>query len=258
MLQKCSDEYRKKAKNLVETRFLSVEDAKGMQWDSVVLVNFFTDSKKVFDSMLGAERSGHRSTIHRMLFNRFYVALTRAENRIIVYESDPSAIIAEKMLTGLVPLTDLSELRTYFKGKMREGDWMKRGDQEFALRNYERAAYYYSRSSRPEARPAEDKAVAYYNASLDKMELEKQIELYLGERDYYAMLGFYERNPKSFCHSFLSALLEDAIDAEDAMKNYFKLPKKLSEGERTMFLHLCLALYNRTIDDDIKRLKRRL
>ncbi|MBQ7250003.1 MAG: AAA family ATPase [Bacilli bacterium] len=258
LLEKCHEEFGKKAKNLVETRFLSVEDAKGMQWDSVVLVDFFSNSRKLFDGMLGEERLGHRSTIHRMLFNRFYVALTRAENRIIVYESDPSELIRRNLLSGLVSLADMSELHRYFEGKMRIGDWKKRGDEQFRLGRYDRAAFYYSRSSRPEAAEAREKAVAYLKASRGEMGEKEQVALYLENGDYASMLRLYQDGGKGLCERLLFALLNHGIEAKDALEAYRHLPKALSNKERVMFLDLCIGLYNHTIDDDIDRLKRRL
>lgn len=258
LLQKCAEDFRKKAKNLVETRFLSVEDAKGMQWDSVVLVDFFTHSKKLFDGMLGEERLGHRSTIHRMLFNRFYVALTRAENRIIVYESDPSPLIQEQLLKGLVPLSDLTELRSYFAGKMRQGDWKGRGDEQFRLHRYDRAAYYYSRSSHPEAAISLEKALAYLKASRGELGEAEQIALYLNNGDYPSMLSYYRDTGKGLAERLLEALLEHTVSPPDALEAYKALPKNLTDPERVMFLDLCIELYNQAIIDDIDRLKRRL
>ena len=257
LLLKMRDEFKKKANTLVQTRFLTVEDAKGMQWDSVVLVDFFSDSRKLFDGMLGEERLGHRSTVHRMLFNRFYVALTRAENRIIVYESDPSPLIEEEMLKGLVPLQDLSELSSYFEGHMREGDWMKRGDEQFAAKRYDRAAHYYSRSSVPEAAVALEKAIAYARASSHQMGEKERIALYLGNQDYESMLDFYHDLGKDTLARFLEALLEGKASAKEARRAYEKLPASLSEGERTMFLDLIISLLGKTIDEDIAKLKRR-
>ena len=258
LLQKCGDEFRKKAKNLVETRFLSVEDAKGMQWDSVVLVDFFTHSKKLFDGMLGEDRLGHRSTIHRMLFNRFYVALTRAENRIIVYESDPSRLIQDQLLKGLVRLSDLTELRSYFAGQMRIGDWKGRGDEQFRLGRYDRAAYYYSRSSHPEAALALEKALAYLKASRGEIKEAEQVSLYLDNGDYRSMLAYYKDTGKGLPERLLEALLEHTVSPRDALEAYRALPKNLSDPERVMFLDLCIELYNQAIIDNIDRLKRRL
>lgn len=257
LLLKMREEYKKRAKTLVETRFLTVEDAKGMQWDSVVLVDFFSDSKKLFDGMLGEERLGHRSSVHRMLFNRFYVALTRAENRIIVYESDPSRLVEEELLKSLVPLSDLSELKSYFEGHMREGDWMRRGDEQFEDGRYDRAAHYYSRSSRPEAIPALEKALAYAKAASGQMEEKERIALYLDNGDYASMLEFYRDLGKESLERFLSALLEGTLEAQDARRAYEKLPRLISDGERRMFLELTIALLEKTIDEDIARLKRR-
>ena len=75
-----------------------IEEAKGMEWDSVVLIRFFSSSKNSFNSML-LNKKGKHSSFHRMLFNRFYVALTRAKNKIVIYENDITSSIKDCFLS---------------------------------------------------------------------------------------------------------------------------------------------------------------
>ncbi len=98
-------------KEILSNMSFVIEEAKGMEWDSVVLIRFFSSSKNSFNSML-LNKKGKHSSFHRMLFNRFYVALTRAKNKIVIYENDITPSIKESFLSipKHISSTELDEL----------------------------------------------------------------------------------------------------------------------------------------------------
>jgi 4-alpha-glucanotransferase len=198
--------YKKLGEGYVAHSFLSVEQAKGREWDSVILVDFFTSSKEVFDAMLGDEKAGKKSTLHRMLFNRFYVALTRAKNRIVVFESAPSKLIDERILSGLNHFADTADLKSYFKGNIDPLHWVKEGDRRFEAGNYREAIRAYSRCGDIEEAKEkfdEQERIDYYKISTWKRSILRKIfdNRYDQLRKDKVLQEWLDKNPwaKAYC-----------------------------------------------------------
>ena len=253
---KAIEKYKKTAEGYVTHSFLSVEQAKGREWDSVVLVDFFTSSKEVFDAMLGAEKAGKKSTLHRMLFNRFYVALTRAKNRIVVFESAPSKLIDSRILSGLNHFADTADLKSYFKGNIDPLHWLREGDRRFESGEYQEAIRAYSRCSGiEEADQKRQKAEAYLRAEereipskdiaafyAERMELEKLTELYHEE-------GWAGRR------TLLENLRDPSSDLNVCAQGFLELKDRMGEAEKTLFFHLLEKRFALTISNTISKLR---
>jgi hypothetical protein len=102
---------------------VTISEAKGREWDNVIIDNFLSSSRGLWDQMLSDERIGRKSTLHRMLFNRYYVALTRAKDRIIVLEDNVSPLIQSKLLHGLSLLEQKEEIPQYLNDTFTSEDW---------------------------------------------------------------------------------------------------------------------------------------
>jgi hypothetical protein len=102
---------------------VTISEAKGREWDNVIIDNFLSSSRGLWDQMLSDERIGRKSTLHRMLFNRYYVALTRAKDRIIVLEDNVSPLIQSKLLHGLSLLEQKEEIPQYLNDTFTPEDW---------------------------------------------------------------------------------------------------------------------------------------
>ena len=222
---------------LVKSSFLSVEEAKGREWDSVVLVDFFSSSKELFDAMLGEERAGHQSTIHRMLFNRFYVALTRAQNRIVVYESNVSKLIRDQLLRGLTPLKEMKLLEEYFQGSAPEDSWKAFGLKLMHSRKYGMAYKAFSRCDDEESKKKAALCYRYIKAEQDELTYEEARDLYLEQLDYDRLQSLYDEHGMMEKKRFLSLVLE-STDAEYVCEAYLSL-EHLSHLEAKVFYCLC-------------------
>lgn len=122
--------------NYIGGSFLSVGEAKGREWDSVVLVDFLTEFGAEFALCLdGGRESTHASTVHRMMFNRLYVGLTRARNRILLFESAAPEASHKKLLDGLEPLS-FDDYRFLFSDIVDPKHWIAHGKRLLAERDY--------------------------------------------------------------------------------------------------------------------------
>ena len=241
----------------VHSSFLSVEEAKGREWDSVVLVDFFSSSKELFDAMLGEDRVGHHSTIHRMLFNRFYVALTRAQNRIVVYESDASDLIRKKLLKGLLTLPSLKQLEDYFQGGASDEAWSQFGDKLMHSRRYSAAYKAFLRTEGEEAKEKAELCLRYIKAEHDELSYEEARDLYLEQLDYEYLSDLYEEMGYHDRATFLD-MARDRTDASYVLEAYQALEKDLSVLEKKVFFTLCCRKLLQRIEGLRSKLWRRL
>ncbi|MCR5348967.1 MAG: UvrD-helicase domain-containing protein [Bacilli bacterium] len=252
-----SEKYASVAPAFVDASFLSVEEAKGREWDSVVLVDFFSSSRDLFDGMIGEKRLGKHSTVHRMLFNRFYVALTRARNRIVVFETNPSETIRENLLSGLTPLPRLADLEDYFQGQAENTAWKEFGEKLMDSKRYDAAYKAFARAEGEEAAILAKKAHDYMLAKRDELPLEETRDLYLSNLDYDSLEEFYEENGESGRFSLLSALCDPEGEAAYCHEIYASVEETLTEKERTLFFGLCANKYIDAIDGLSNRILRR-
>lgn len=68
----------------LEGRVFTVIGIKGLEYRDVIIYNVVSDNELSFLDMLGG--GGKRSTLHRMVFNKYYVACTRAQDRLFICE----------------------------------------------------------------------------------------------------------------------------------------------------------------------------
>ena len=258
---KYRDEAQEKYKSIDEqfvlSSFLSVEQAKGREWDTVVLVDFFSSSRDLFVKILGEDKAGKHSTLHRMLFNRFYVALTRAKNRIIVFESNSAPIIDERILSHLTPLPNGDELRRYFAGVVDEKHWIAFGDRRFRKGDYEGALRAYGRvHDSEEAKAKLQKTLDYQFAAQKKTPHDKAIGIYIRYNDYIVLREFYKTIGAVNRYAFLRAVM-DPEEPENLLELYKQCVSDCNPEERKTFFYLASSRLAEEIRKKAKKHKRR-
>jgi len=75
---------------------LSITDIKGLENKNIIIYDMISDNLERFNEIL--DKKYKKSTIHRMIFNRFYVAITRAKESIVIVETklDDKLLLKEK------------------------------------------------------------------------------------------------------------------------------------------------------------------
>lgn len=239
--------YRPNYGEYVDGAFRSVGEAKGQEWDSVVLVSFLEQGGSVFEAMLSDERVGKHSTVHRMLFNRLYVALTRAKNNIFIYENEVSSLVEEKLLHDIPVLSNEEALRSHFKGVGNIENWLHQGDMLFRAKHYHDAALAYRRAKGSEEGTSKAlMAESYAKAEERLLNPDETIELYIKYEDYESLLDFYrEKNLKKF--RLLNAALADSEPSSELVETFRKTIELCSLEEKAMFFALLAKKYRNTI-----------
>ncbi|CAG8520792.1 11613_t:CDS:10, partial [Gigaspora margarita] len=149
---------------MVETVF----DCKGMEFDVVLLYNFFKNSParkkwRVIHSVLDKNEKGTPTFSHEKhctlssKFKQLYVAVTRARQRICIFDendeySDPIRSYWEQK--GLIEIIrDKDEIITYVKKIAKKGnveDWKQQGEEFLEKENYEKAMFCFKKSRNEE------------------------------------------------------------------------------------------------------------
>ena len=134
-----SDEEKDKLKSInpdFDTRVSTIEDVKGLEHDNIIIYNFGQDNKKyIKDILLG---NGKKDTFSRTLFNRLYVASTRARNRIVILE-DNKDIIYDEFYKGIIENNLFEEIELYITSKETNPEmWLN------AAENYKKEHFYAS------------------------------------------------------------------------------------------------------------------
>lgn len=240
--------YQKRYPEFVEHSFLSVGNAKGREWDSCVLVNFFSSSKRTFESMLGEERKGKHSTLHRMLFNRYYVALTRAKNRIVIFEANAHGIIEEELLSGLRKLQSEKEVLSYFKGTIDPSHWMEEGDYRFNRDEFEDAIRAYSRAGDfQDAKSKIETCRQFVLASENALAYPETVRLYLNHTKYHLLRNYYQEHGEDNKKQFLYNLFIDPPDTTQLSQDYITLLPTFTEAEKKFYFSRLLKDYKLTL-----------
>lgn len=94
------NELVRKYGDVVKGRAITIYDSKGLEWDKVILYNMLSFNNDKFVEIL--TNKAYNSTLHRMIFNQFYVGCTRAHVFFVVIESNVSKLVEDTMLNRLI------------------------------------------------------------------------------------------------------------------------------------------------------------
>ncbi len=130
----------------------TIEEIKGRERDIVILYDFFSASPSVWRKIAEKNKEDKRqekfySTLYRRYFNRYYVGLTRARKKVILFESSKvSEEVKECFLSNKeMPLEEISSsshLSSYFSNDFTFDRWLSNAKQYFALKEYKDAYAY--------------------------------------------------------------------------------------------------------------------
>jgi len=110
----------------IENKILTVQDIKGLEFDSVVLYNFGSELKKYWKKIFNGEAKTNQ--LYRYYFNLLYVGITRARKRLLLMEEErKNNYLLEKLEDFLVPLAIEGKLA--FTSKSGEADFLKEGKE---------------------------------------------------------------------------------------------------------------------------------
>jgi len=240
----------------------TIEETKGREWNQVILYDFFTSADSIWDDITRAGDDdadgsiGRHSSIYRMYFNRYYVGLTRAKNKVIIMETgDISAKIrntyfpSDNSNVSLEHLIDKSGFNSYFENEHTHDVWDQDALNCFKRRDFEEAII------------RQRKAIAALDADdsiADKDVFKNTYEVKIKRYTAYGALSRGEHISAESAKDLLPIFIEDKdlgslkkMYAMAAEKQKIKLmdldPEKDSDGYLNIFGQL---KYDTTIENE--------
>lgn len=130
------NELRSKYGDEFVKRVTTIYDSKGLEWDYVVLYNMLKFNEDKYEEMISGQ--GKYSTLHRMIFNQYYVGCTRALSCFAVLENNLSDLIKEPIIGDLQTITD-DNLNLYIQEETDLASWYKEAIRLFDAGIYDLA-----------------------------------------------------------------------------------------------------------------------
>jgi hypothetical protein len=185
----------------------SVSEIKGLEHKNIIAYNILTSNSERFKEIISGKFK--YSTIHRMIFNRYYVTLTRATDSIIIVENNLEENLFLKELFFNYKVDGLDS-------KVEEVD-----------ENLELIENFISQSKNPEAflkSAKKFKENGYYSQSKEKALF--ALELCLQEKQY----------------NYLEATLKKEIDIINTILEYNSNKTKYSDSQKQLVVEKLIVL----------------
>lgn len=111
-------------------RAITIYDAKGMEWETIIMYNMFTDYESYFVDMISENGNAKKSTIHRMTFNKYYVGCTRSTKSFVIIEENEDIFntdnpIFNTLLSSFAPIYKPEQINTYILEENTFDAWYK-------------------------------------------------------------------------------------------------------------------------------------
>ncbi|MEA2601040.1 MAG: hypothetical protein QOF89_2032 [Acidobacteriota bacterium] len=144
------EETERLRRRLGTTRVFHVRDAKGLEFETVVLWRLLAPDRDLVDRFCRGDSRLEREPRFRRLLQHLYVAATRARRHLAVYEGparDP--FWSQERFRGTVEPEVPETLAHLFHPTASPADWAREGDYFFARGRFRQAAECYRRAGLP-------------------------------------------------------------------------------------------------------------
>lgn len=233
---------------------VTITEAKGREWDNAVLYELLSSESDLWETVLSEQRAGRKSTLHRMLFNRYYVALTRAKDRLIIIETNAHENLFNSFLKPLTLIQKEEDIPQYFNDTLSADDWFSYAVSSFNDRDYKNARRCLGKISN------DNRAVALSN-DIDLYELFAHgivkenaedaalyIECFLRYGDVDNLKKLYERQEADYKIRLLALDESSDLDSVNEATSFFAgNPTRFTDDERAFFQDRFYGLLHKKI-----------
>ena len=196
--------------NIRSERVLTISEAKGLEFDEVLVWNFFSS----FESW-GSHQKKNLGELEKFKYNCLYVCGTRARNHLYFYEETPAQFWEKPELENYIQhSSNQLDVERFFNPNITPADWRQAGQNLEEQGAYQQARENYLRGG--------------WNNDARRVEAK-----------YYEQEGDYNQATEIW---FELAEIERAIQALEAVGNYQKIAEL--EKERGNVINAALAWEN--------------
>jgi tetratricopeptide (TPR) repeat protein len=156
---------KKKLKKLLETELIfTIYEAKGLEFDTVLLWKFCADdfSKDLWKNILNSEQISYHQAKIKHEINLLYVAITRAQKDLLIYDGAQASVIWKNQhLADKIFLSDdVDYIDKIWNVISTPEEWLEQGDYFFEREYYKAAIECYKNANAEEQLV---KVLAFYN-----------------------------------------------------------------------------------------------
>jgi hypothetical protein len=217
-----------------ETNIFTIQEIKGLEYEHVLAYGVLSDYAENWKSLETQGKNNRDEQKHirfQYYFNVFYVALTRARERLIIYERNQDVFIL-KELRDLFIDAPLGELLSKGLGRYKSvEEYNKAADDMFKQELYERASFYY--------RHAKNKRmaiVAHAFSLIQKGSFKSGLANLIRFKDFSEKAFSYTNSDDLVLYRVLHGLKSKSIELNEA-SNLLKdkdVNKLLADAKRTI------------------------
>ena len=186
----------------VKERAITIYESKGLEWDRVVMYDMLSFNNQMFEEILNDK--AYNSTLHRMIFNQFYVGCTRAHVFFVVVETNISPLVEANMIGNLVEAPE-----DIISADNSSASWILEGERLFRLGEYKLARNAFNRAEDSKATQLADVCtwMIEENYSEERASYCKDNKLYKEAKAMYIELG--QRDLARLMDAYLGAILSE-------------------------------------------------
>ncbi|MCX5776005.1 MAG: AAA family ATPase, partial [Firmicutes bacterium] len=129
-----------------ETRIQTITEAKGLEYDNVLIYDFVTENAAEFEKIFSNTHS--RNTFDRLLFNMFYVAGTRARERLIILEEKISETIKNRLFLNVYFDQSTKSVSRFLDIDDDIKGWLEEAVRQEELEDFRSAIHSYERAGK--------------------------------------------------------------------------------------------------------------
>ena len=126
-----------------QNRIYTIFEAKGLEWESVLVYKFVGSEIRKFSEMIQEKAS--KSTIHRMVFNKYYVACTRARKATIILEDFNYKELKDNLFLKIIEINEIELANKYFNNDNSPSAWLMEAKNLFSQFEYRKARISFQR-----------------------------------------------------------------------------------------------------------------
>ena len=149
------EEGRRLHSALQTTRIFHIRDAKGLEFDTVVLWKLISSCDASVDRFMRGSSGMDHDARFKQFLQHLYVAATRARRHLAIYEgSDANHFWSSGPLRGKIDVDSVETLSRLFRDSASPKEWVKEGQYYFERQRYRQAAECYRRAGKTDRETA--------------------------------------------------------------------------------------------------------